>query len=174
MLLEVNSPLARERAEFGGLALKRVARRCETALWRGADAVLPVTDVLAQFVRKTRGAVGAVHVVPNGVNLERRPSPADGSQILRQLQLESALVLGFVGFVRAWHGLEWAVEALPNLPAHAHLLIVGDGPAADQLQRRARALGVGDRLHVVGRVAHDKVASYMLSFDVALQPAAAP
>jgi glycosyltransferase involved in cell wall biosynthesis len=174
MLLEVNSPLAHERAEFGGLALKGVARRCEAALWRGADAVLPVTDVLAQLVRQTRGGASDVHVIPNGVDLEGRPSPADGSDIRRQLQLSSALVLGFVGFVRAWHGLDWAVEALPNLPPHTRLLIVGDGPAADDLRRRAEALGVADRLRIVGRVSHDKVAAYMQSFDIALQPAAVP
>jgi hypothetical protein len=47
MLLEINSPLAAERTALGQLRLAGVGEHCERALWRGADAVLPVTSVLA-------------------------------------------------------------------------------------------------------------------------------
>src|SRR6202012_2105135 len=55
MILEINAPLASERAKFGNLRLKRIARMCETALWRHSDIVLPVTEVLATQVRHIRG-----------------------------------------------------------------------------------------------------------------------
>ena len=50
MLLEVNSPLTDERLRFGGLGLPGLARWSEHAVWRGADVVLPVTQVLADSV----------------------------------------------------------------------------------------------------------------------------
>jgi len=171
MLLEVNAPLAEERAAFGGLALKGAARRCQAALWRGADAVLPVTEVLARQVRATRGGDRGVHVVPNGA--EPHPTHRAAAARLRaRLGVpEAAVVLGFVGFARAWHGLAWAVEALRGLPA-AHLVVVGDG--VEGLDALARRLAVADRVRLLGRMPHAEVTAHSEIFDIALQPAATP
>lgn len=173
LLLEVNSPLAAERARFGGLALRGLARRCEAATWGGADVVLPVTEVLARRVRRVRGGSGGVLVAPNGASVRGPPDAQTAERLRVSLGLEpDALVLGFVGFVRAWHGVGWAVEALSSLPRRSHLLVVGDGPALESLRSRAAAAGVGARVHLVGRVPHDEVAQIMGLFDVALQTAA--
>jgi glycosyltransferase involved in cell wall biosynthesis len=175
MLLEVNSPLAAERGAYGKLQLTSVARACERALWRGADAVLPVTEVLAAEVQRARAGPEGVHVIANGADLQRRPVAGSGARLRRSLGLPAtAVVLGFVGFIRDWHGVGWAVEALPRLPPEAHLLIVGDGPGLPHLQARAEALGVAARLHCVGSVPHPRVAAYMQAFDVALQTASTP
>jgi glycosyltransferase involved in cell wall biosynthesis len=172
-LLEINSPLAAERSKFGDLSLKAVANRCETALWRGADVALPVTAVLGRAVEAKRGRAEGVHVVPNGFNFAKRPTPAETAAARARIPAPpGALVLGFVGFVRAWHGVGWAVDALAALGDHVHLVIVGDGPARPQLEEHARALGVAERVHFTGRVPHEQVAAYMQSFDVALQTAA--
>lgn len=172
MLMEINSPLAAERAEFGGLRLKRVARRCEALLWRGADMALPVTQVLAEHVYRVRDDRSGVHVVPNGANLDHVPSKAEVESVRKRFGLrEGDVVLGFVGFIRAWHGVGWALEALADLPPHVHLMVVGDGPALGQLQARAEALGVGSRVHFAGLTPHHEVAAHMQCFDVALQTA---
>lgn len=172
MLLEVNSPLAAERSEFGNLKLKGVARRCEGALWRGADAVMPVTHVLAGHVHRQRPDRASVHVVANGANLEKQPDPAEVAAVRRRFGLEEGvIVLGFVGFIRAWHGVGWAVEALADLPPNTHLLVVGDGPARGQLEDRAQALGVAGRVHFSGLTPHHEVPAYMQCFDIALQTA---
>ncbi len=172
MLMEINSPLAAERTEFGGLRLKGVARRCEAMLWRGADVALPVTQVLAEHVYRVRDDRSGVHVVPNGANLDHRPSQAEVEAVRNRFGLsEGDVVLGFVGFIRAWHGVGWALEALVDLPSNVHLLVVGDGPALDQLQERAEALGVGARVHFAGLTPHNKVAAHMQCFDIALQTA---
>jgi predicted DsbA family dithiol-disulfide isomerase len=56
--------------------------------------------------------------------------------------LRGKLILGFVGYVRAWHGLPQVVDLLAHDPAlaDAALLIVGDGPGTTDLLSRARAL----------------------------------
>jgi glycosyltransferase involved in cell wall biosynthesis len=175
MLLEVNAPMAAERSSFGKLQLKSVARFCERTLWRGADAVLPVTEVLAADVRRARGDQGGVHVIANGANLDRALDAGSAAVVRERLGLPpGAVILGFVGFVRDWHGVGWAVDALPQLPPEVHLLIVGDGPALAQLRSRAEALGVVGRVRLVGRAPHAEVPAYMQTFDVALQTAATP
>ncbi len=40
LFLEINAPLAEERARFGGLGLRGLATRLEAHVWRSADKVL--------------------------------------------------------------------------------------------------------------------------------------
>jgi glycosyltransferase involved in cell wall biosynthesis len=79
--------------------------------------------------------------------------------------------LGFTGFVRDWHGLDKVIELIANADAGWHLLIVGDGPARNALEKQAMALGVTDRLTITGIVGRDQVAAHVAAFDIALQPA---
>jgi len=175
MLLEINSPLAAERSLSGNLQLKSLARLCERTLWRGADAALPVTAVLAADVARARGTSDGVHVIANGADMEPCPDADAIAATRERLGLPPhAVVLGFVGFVRDWHGVGWAIDALPQLAREAHLVVVGDGPALPALRSRAEALGVLDRVRLVGRAPHAEVPAYMQAFDIALQTAATP
>ena len=175
MLLEVNAPLAAERGSSGKLQMKALARFCERRLWRGADAVLPVTQVLAADVARARDGQAGVHVIPNGADLKPGLDASSAAATRQRLGLPpDAVILGFVGFVRDWHGVGWAVDALPQLAPEAHLVIIGDGPALSALENRAEALGVAGRLRLVGRARHADVPAYMEAFDVALQTAATP
>lgn len=173
MILEVNSPLAEERAAFGKLKLRAVAERCETALWRGADVVLPVTQVLADIVAKKRKTDAGIHVVPNGALLDVSVDVTAIGDLRAQFGLKPGdVVMGFVGFVRAWHGVGWALDALTSLPANTHLLVVGDGPGLPALEARAAELKIADRVHFAGRVPHRHIPAHIELFDIALQTAA--
>jgi glycosyltransferase involved in cell wall biosynthesis len=176
LLLEVNAPLAQERAHFGGLGLPRLAAWAESLVWCKADAVLPVTHVLARHVTARGAAAERVHVIPNGINLwhfAEAPGPAEAKAALG---LQGSLVLGFTGFVRDWHGVDRVVRWLASdaAPAEARLLVVGDGPARPQLEALARELALGERVRFTGVVARDDVPRHVAAFDVALQPAVVP
>jgi glycosyltransferase involved in cell wall biosynthesis len=176
LLLEVNAPLADERQKFGdGLGLPWLARWAERRVWRGADAVLPVTQVLAQHLRLAGVPDSRIHVVPNGINAAHfagAPTPQAARAALG-LGDGSGLVLGFTGFVRDWHGVDRVVRWLASAtaPADARLLVVGDGPARASLEALALELGVAARVRFTGVVPRQEVPSYVASFDIALQPA---
>ena len=72
-LVEVNAPLAEERARFGGLALKGLARWSERFVWRRADRVLPVTAVLGGHVAAAGVPAERIVVIPNGIDLADFP-----------------------------------------------------------------------------------------------------
>jgi glycosyltransferase involved in cell wall biosynthesis len=176
LLLEVNAPLADERARFGGLGLPWLARWAEGCAWRGADVVLPVTRVLAQHVAARGVPAARIAVIPNGINEEHfaaAPSPRDAKAALGW---PDALVLGFTGFVRDWHGVDRVLRwlASPAAPAHARLLVVGDGPARPDLERLAADLAIAERVRFTGVVPREQVPAYVAAFDVALQPAVVP
>jgi glycosyltransferase involved in cell wall biosynthesis len=165
--LEVNSPLAHERMQYGGLALPARASRMEIDVWRAADRVLPVTGVLADIVAAAGVSRANISVIPNGVDLARfapRPKRPPGRPVS----------LGFVGFVRPWHGLDRVIEGMATQTGGqaATLTIVGDGPARGDLERLAAKLELADRVTFTGVVSPETVGSLLASFDIALQPQA--
>ncbi len=172
IVLEVNAPLFEERAKFDGISLKVLARWSESFVWRSVDHVLPVTDVLAHRVRATGVPASRIEVVHNGIDQKKFGEPERGAALRRRMGLSAKFILGFVGFARAWHGLDRVLRYIARRrDGDLHLLLVGDGPVRIELEQLARQLGVEDSLTVTGIVSRDEVADYIHAFDIALQPA---
>lgn len=174
LLLEVNSPLVYERSQHsGGLALPWLARWAEGKAWRAADYVLPVTQVLASYVKEYGVPENRIAVIPNGINKSHFSEAPTSSAAKTSLGLQDKLILGFTGFVRDWHGVDRIIDwmATVDAPTNAHLLVVGDGPVREELEAQAASLGIGERITFTGVVHRNKVPAYVAAFDIALQPA---
>jgi glycosyltransferase involved in cell wall biosynthesis len=171
LLVEVNAPLAEERARFGGLRLKRLASWAERLVWRAADRVLPVTEVLAGHVAAAGVPRHRITVVPNGIDLAAFPPPPAPA-----LEGDGPVMLGFVGFVRDWHGLDAVVRGIAGWQGEPglRLTVVGDGPARPGLERLAAELGIADRVRFTGLAEREAVPGLVAGFDIALQPASVP
>jgi glycosyltransferase involved in cell wall biosynthesis len=176
MLLEVNAPLLEERREYGGISFVGLARWSQNYVWHTADYLLPVTDVLAGYLRRAGVPDSRIVVIPNGANLARFERPSDRKEAQRRVGLEGRVVLGFTGFVREWHGLGQVIELIARMgnTAPVHFLLVGDGPARETLEEQAQRLGVEGSMTITGIVPRDEVAHYIAAFDIALQPAVVP
>lgn len=177
LMLEVNGPLFEERVANEGIALAPLARWSQRYAWRGADYVLPVTQVLAEHIERAGVERRRIVVIQNGIDPEQFGVPLDGAAAKRALGLDGRLVLGFTGFVREWHGLDRVIDLLAKMPTDYaartwHLLVVGDGPARVALEAKARNLGVTDRVTFTGIVARERIPAHVAAFDIALQPAA--
>lgn len=170
LLLEVNAPLAEERARHGNLRLGALARACERHVWRAADRVLPVTEALAARIADAGVPRARIAVIPNGIHIEDFPEPAAPPEA----DPAAPVTLGFVGFVRDWHGLDRVVRlvAAQGSGPPLSLVVVGDGPARAGLERLAAELGVADRVRFTGLAPRAEVPKLVAGFDIALQPAA--
>jgi len=166
-LLEVNAPLADERARHGNLRLGRLAAAAERHTWRAADRVLPVTEVLADRIAREGVPRERITVIPNGIQLAHYPEPAPRPP-------SGPLTLGFVGFIRDWHGMDKVVRSMAgwNGAEALQLRVVGDGPARSGLESLAASLGIGERVRFDGVVDHEVIPGLVAGFDIALQPAA--
>ncbi len=170
MLLEVNAPLFQERQKYDGIALPWLAKWAEKTVWGGADKVLPVTKVLAGIVEKTGVSTAKMEVIHNGIDLDKF-GDLENKALVKTLGLHNKLVLGFTGFVREWHKLDRVVDVIAASKGHGrHLLIVGDGPARQSIEARAKEMGVSDCVTITGIVDREKIADYVSCFDIALQP----
>jgi glycosyltransferase involved in cell wall biosynthesis len=89
---------------------------------------------------------------------------------------KAELTLGFVGFVREWHGLDAVVHAIGKWQGapRLSLTVVGEGPARPGLERLAAELGIAARVRFTGLTERNAVPGRIADFDIALQPASVP
>jgi hypothetical protein len=146
LLLEVNAPLARERAEHETLVFRRWAAHSERRLLQQADRILCVTRVLADLIVEAGAPRPRVCVVRNGVDLARYPAPVH--------RAGDRVVIGFVGFVRAWHRVEDLSRRWPRRHAAGARCWWCDGPARNSTP--ARELDHW-RVTITGAVEHEQV-----------------
>ena len=112
-----------------------------------------------------------VEVLHNGVDVDQfKPQPRAPALRARLGLPAAAQVLVSVGRLVGWKGLRVIIEALPQLPQDAHYLIVGDGPDAERLREQAAQLGVAERVHFFGRVAHEELPQVLAQADILVQP----
>src|SRR5207247_157692 len=104
--------------------------------------------------------------------------PREADPMARELRrrLGSGFVVGFVGSLKPWHGVDTLVEAFRMLRAarpDAHLLLVGEGPSREALERRVASRGLGEAVSFTGAVPYHEIPHYLAAMDVAVAPHAA-
>jgi glycosyltransferase involved in cell wall biosynthesis len=178
LMLEVNSPVAYERVAYENLQLKMpwLARRYERHICNSADHVFVVSTPLKRHLVDQVGVpAGRITVLPNGANPRTFDPRTDGDPIRARHGISNRIVIGFVGILRPWHGMEMLLDAFTELCGkhdNLHLLVVGDGPIQDDLKAQALATGVADRVTFTGRLSHTEVRDHVAAFDIAVSPKA--
>ena len=172
-LVELNAPLAVEQASYRGTGLGELAARAEQWMLARADAILAVSDSLRDHAISLGVEATRVHVSPNGVDPSLfQPGPPDAA-VRARLGLDEGPLLGFVGGLRPWHGVEVLPELLERL-ARRHrkvqLVIVGDGQLRSQLEESFGKVKSDGRAIFTGALPHEQVASVIRQFDLALAP----
>jgi glycogen synthase len=153
----------------------RAIRWLETRAVRRADAVAVICEGLKNDL-VARGGIdpGKILISPNGVDLGLFGEPLSYDRALaRELGIEGAETIGFIGSFYDYEGLDVLIDAMPALVAarpKLHLVLVGGGPCDAALTAQAAASPVADRIHFVGRVPHQQVERYYSVIDVLVYP----
>jgi glycosyltransferase involved in cell wall biosynthesis len=107
-------------------------------------------------------------IVPNGITADGVPQTTSREELLAELGLPpAARLIGAVG--RLWpqkrvKDLIWAADLLKTTRDDTHLLIVGDGPQRQRLERYREQSQITDRVHFLGE--RDDVPRLMQHIDV--------
>ena len=151
-------------------ALRRLQIR---SAMRGAAAIVTVSQALAAKAVALGAPRQLVHVLYNGVD-PALFSPGSRSQARAQLSLpQDGPLLLYVGNLKASKGCMDLLEAFPALLAAqpaACLVYVGAGACRDSLLERAAQLGVAQRVHQVGAIAHDTLGDWFRAADLLCLP----
>lgn len=114
-----------------------------------------------------------IRIIPTGINL-RVYQQVDSSEQIQKLRdrygyapdTPVLLSLSRLAYEKNIHAL---IEAMPDILVHkpnAQLLIVGDGPARQTLERQVRQMGLTDHIQFAGQVDNDHVYHYYQMADV--------
>jgi len=140
-------------------------RRGECPPLVGADLVACGSDAVVAQVVRMGVPEERVLLTPTGVDLNAFAEAPDPGPLRRRLGLDGRFVVGWIGSFRRFHALEQAVEAVATVP-ESSLLLVGDGPQRERIERWARDLRVPATF--TGTVPHDELPAYLAAMDVAV------
>lgn len=150
-----------------------LARHLETHVVRRANAVVGIALSILQDL-KIRGITSEkLFHVSNGVDISRfTPRPRD-FDLASSLGLNGAPTIGFIGTLFPWEGIIWLVRAAAALRQKGivfKMLIVGDGPDADEVRKAIKKNNAESYILFPGRVPHDQVERYYSLMDVLVYP----
>jgi glycosyltransferase involved in cell wall biosynthesis len=142
--------------ELRGARAIREAERLERSLYRGAAAIVTVTEPFREQIAAVGGDAGKLTVIPNGTTpLWLDAGAAEPDRAAAGLP-DGEFVWGYGGNIGIGQGMETAVEAAALLGKGFRLLIVGAGP----------------RLQAVKALAAEREAA-RIEFRPLMEPAAA-
>lgn len=143
---------------------------------RFLDRALSIMPTTARYVETSdtlRPYSEKCSPLPLGIpleNMEATPeSEAFSAKIQQQFPDDFRIV--FVGVLRYYKGLSFLIQALAQLPQKVRLVLGGDGPERQSLQRLAKELNVTARVHFLGRLEDGEVTGLLRAGHVFCLPA---
>lgn len=142
------------------------------------DAVMPISRATAGELVARGLSPDKVHVVPNGVDLDRfagvfadrgRPSQVEitGAPVLP----DDAFLMVAVGRQVRRKGFAWFIEkVMPKLPSRTVLWLAGDGPERDRIEASIRHANVGTRVFRLGRISEAELVELYRKGDLLVMP----
>jgi len=173
LLLELNAPLAAEQNAYRATGFGDLAARAESWTLQHADALLVVSSELRQHALQLGVEPRRIHVIPNGVDPNRFCPGAVTPELRKRWRLANGPVLGFLGGLRPWHGVEVLPDLLQRLLKNhprLQLVVAGAGQMRPDLEKDFASRGLQRHVVWVGTVAHDQVSELIRAFDVAVAP----
>jgi PEP-CTERM/exosortase A-associated glycosyltransferase len=150
-----------------------MSRRLEDYVVHRADAVVGISGSILEELRQRKTDPAKLFHVPNGVDTSKFSPLARDVQLAEKLGLGNEPVLGFIGSLYRWEGVDWLVRAVTELRRRGtacKLLIVGDGEEMPAVRDAVRELNAAEFVQVLGRVSHDEIELYYSVVDVLVYP----
>jgi glycosyltransferase involved in cell wall biosynthesis len=153
----------------------KLQRTLENEAVSAADKVITISEPLRRFVIEHGAKDDNVSVVPNAVDSDKlRPLRRD-RKVLERLGIgQKEVVIGYVGSVVHYEGLDYIIEALAQLKERGvkgfRFLLVGHGRESASLEALAAKLKVSDLCIFMGRVPRSEVEALYSIIDIAPLP----
>lgn len=146
--------------------------------WRNWIYKISPAQLLAvcEFTRQTLVDFGVpserITVTYNGIDPSRfNPDTVDIQAKRGEFGLAEKVIVGHIGAMNGFKGQELLVEAVARVKdryPQVAALLVGDGPSRELIERRAKELGVEDRIHFAGM--RFESPEFHACFDIYAQP----
>lgn len=135
---------------------------------RSCDLVIAPSHGMRQVLLKL-GVDAPVDVVPNGVDLRPFQNPVEPRNPESFGFSPDDVILVYTGRMGPEKNLSFLLRAF-NGALHAcdraRLLLIGDGPERDNLQDRARVMGIENQVHFTGMVPYVELPGYLAAAHI--------
>ena len=140
--------------EFSGRISRWLYQALERAAAHWCHSIVSVNNEdREEALRLGIGKHGQVITIENGVNQERFDQSADGSQVRRELGIDSSgYLVGFIGRLSAQKDPATFLRAAKSISTRipdAHFVLAGEGPDMERMQQLARDLSIPN-VHFLG------------------------
>lgn len=172
--LEVNAPFVEEMRSFEGYSLyEGKAHGIEKFKLKKADKVIAVSTALADFLVERYGCgKEKIFVQPNCINPSKIHFDSNQKEhIVRNLGIEGKKVIGFVGSMFPYHGVDMLIRAFSDVckkRSDVCLLIVGDGIILNDMKALTDQLGIRNDVVFTGKIPHSQVFDYIAAMDICI------
>ncbi len=160
--------------EWGDSDYFKMVSRLETEAANNADAVITITHSLKNLMISRGVPESKISVISNGVNTQRFLPRSKDVELAEELKIQNKTVIGYIGSVVNYEGLEYLVKAANLLITWGIkdfvVIIVGDGNVLEEIKSLSNQLGLSNIFHFIGRVPHESVESYYSLVDIAPFP----
>lgn len=141
---------------------------------KDADAVFTLTDALKKELVARGVSAEKIHLLPNGVDSSRFVPKERNNDLALKLGLNDKVVIGFLGSVVQYEGVEYIIQAAALLKKQGitnfSVLIVGDGAVLNNIKSVTSQLNMDDCVKFTGRVPHDEIEDYYSIVDICPLP----
>lgn len=135
-----------------------------------ADKVVCISESLKGDLLNKGIPEEKIKVVPNGVDTNKFEPKKPSLELINKYNLKGKLVIGFIGSITEYEGLEYILYAVKKIIdkniSNIKFLVVGDGPELLNLKKIVKKLRIENYVAFVGKVPHEKVSEYYSVIDV--------
>ncbi len=180
IILEVNATYAGKLGCDIQVAYPKTLARIEKSVLNWADGIIVVSEPLRDCVVERIIDPSKVLVTPNAINLNRLENldvRSTRDRIRKKYHIRQGFVVGFVGSMRRWHGLDFLAESMADVLSRwsdTHFLLVGTGEMESELRAYVSEHGLSEHVTITGAVPHEEVYPILSAIDVGVSPDTPP
>lgn len=149
------------------LAIKRIGKGVDHLTYLGEFTRWAIskalTDKSANEMVKIAPGIDTAHFIPQPDAIQKR----------KELGLQDKKIIISVGRLVHRKGQDKLIEAMPDVLRkipNAHLLIVGEGPYKNHLEKLVNKLSLKENITFAGRIMYDRLPSYLSAADLFAMP----
>lgn len=149
------------------LAIKQIGRGVDHLTYLGEFTRRAIskalTDESAKEMVKIAPGIDTAHFIPQPDAMQKR----------KELGLQDKKIIISVGRLVHRKGQDKLIEAMPDVLRkipNAHLLIVGEGPYKNHLEKLVNKLSLKENVTFAGRIMYDRLPSYLSAADLFAMP----
>jgi len=154
---------AAKNPNFDGTDYYQYCEIMELAAAKEANALITISEALKKWLINRRIEPKKITVIPNAVDTNFFKPQSSDSELKRQLGVEGKTIIGYIGSITAYEGLDLLVKATFKLieqGANLCLLIIGNGYYESNLKKVASSFPNKKYIKFLGHIPFNEIRKY--------------